>query len=80
MRKTKITSDFCILNVSFIELFEGDMVMGAHLRRAIEGTNSKRSAVKDSTYKWPGGSIPYELDKSLGKMLFVLLNYMAQSF
>eukprot|EP00794_Sanderia_malayensis_P014080 gene14080-15549_t len=47
------------------ELFEGDMIMDKRLRRNIKDVESKRSALTDTSYKWPNGVIPFELDKSL---------------
>jgi len=47
-------------------LFEGDMVMDESLRASVLGDDSKRDAVKDTSYLWENGFVPYVLSYELG--------------
>nr|QNH72412.1 toxin candidate TRINITY_DN1936_c0_g1_i1 [Isarachnanthus nocturnus] len=47
------------------DLFEGDIVMDESLRASVLGDDSKRDSVRDETYLWGDGYVPFELSDEL---------------
>ena len=53
------------------DLFEGDIVMDESLRASVLGDDSKRDSVRDESYLWVDGYVPFELSDELSKFTFV---------
>nr|QNH72416.1 toxin candidate TRINITY_DN29374_c0_g2_i1 [Pachycerianthus maua] len=62
------------------ELFEGDIVMDETLRSIVLGEDTKRDAVKDKSYQWPGGYVPYVLDDELDDDVLASFHEAVQDF